>query len=126
DDTVMRDMAISQDHTVTAYLRRPAIAGPAVDRNEFANGGIVADLHRGLFSGEFKILRVSRYDGPRKNTAVLADPCPLHDRHIAADPGPSPNLHILMDHRKRVYSNIRRQPRIGVNRGIRVDKAMIN
>jgi hypothetical protein len=94
--------------------------------HELPDGGIVAYLYRGLFSIEFKVLRISGYYRTGEDAAILPDPRALHNGYVAADPGPCSNFYILMDHRERVHSYVGRQPGVRVNGGERMDHSTIN
>jgi hypothetical protein len=67
DDTVMRNMAIGQDHAITAHTGSPAVPGTTVDSHELANSSIVPDLHGRLFAIKLKVLRISGYYRSRED-----------------------------------------------------------
>src|SRR4051812_38352357 len=53
DITIVTDMAVSEDPAVVANNRFPTIGGTPVYSNKFANGCIVADLNKCVFTGKF-------------------------------------------------------------------------
>ena len=78
DETVVRQVAVGHDETVLANPWWSSGPCCPVDGDKFADGGIVADLHGGLFP-VFQILRNGGDHGAGKYAAVLADAGAFHD-----------------------------------------------
>ena len=93
DGAVVRDVDIGHDERVAAYLRDrlPAGLGAAVDRGALADGHPVSDLHPGLFSFEFQVLRYGAHNGAGKHGAVLAH------LHVGEDGGMREDLAAVSD-----------------------------
>src|SRR5579872_3029599 len=122
----MRDMAIRQDHAIVTYPGRPSIARPAVYRDKFPDGSIVANLHRCLFTVELKVLRVSRNDRTREDPAISADPGAFHNGNIAADPGSCTDLNVFVNHCEGVHLYIGGEPGFRVDGREGVDHSAVN
>ncbi len=58
-------------------------------------------------------------------TAIPANTGAFHDRHITAYPGTLSNMHILMNHRKRVHLYIGIEPGIRMNGCIGMDHSAV-
>jgi hypothetical protein len=88
---------------------------PAVERYEFADGGVVANDHRGRFPLVFEVLRGRRNDGSRENLAVFANAGPFHDHRVRAYPGAFADLNVLLNDGKRLNGHIGSDSCFGVD-----------
>jgi hypothetical protein len=113
--TVVRNVAIRHDQAIVAHNRAPSVFGTAMDGYEFPDGGSITNHNSCFFFFKLKILRCCCDDRAREDAAVFTDPCAFHDGDIASDPGPFANLHILVDHGKRIYLYIGGQLGIGMD-----------
>src|SRR5579872_1137899 len=121
----MRDMTVGQDHAVSPHRRFPSVTRAAMDGHKFPDGCIVINLNRCFFAIEFKVLRICRDNGPRKDLAIFSDPRTLHDRHITPDPGSCSDLNIFMNHGEWVHLNTGAEARIRVDGGERMDHSAV-
>ena len=93
-------MAVCHDESIVAYYGASACCGTAVYSDAFAEGGVVADDGKRLFSAEFQVLRDGAYHCTGKDGAVFADTGALKDCDVAADACSLANLYVLVDRDK--------------------------
>ena len=93
----MCNMTIRHNQAIITNFGFPPVFGAPVNGNKFADGGVVSNLNRGIFTFKFKILRNCCNYCTRKNAAVFTNPCTFHNGYIAANPGAFTNFYILVN-----------------------------
>src|SRR6185312_17084334 len=72
-NTIVGNMRISHQQTITAYYGFPFIFRSPVDGHTFSDGGVVAYFNYGVFTVKFKVLRNGAHHRSGKNLTSLSD-----------------------------------------------------
>ena len=95
----MGNVHVSHDEAMAADARDSAAAGrAAMQRDEFANGVVVADLQPGGLAFVFEILWRQADRGKRKNAIVRAQPRGALQLHVRDKLALFAHLHVGADH----------------------------
>src|SRR5690554_624136 len=104
--TIVGNMTIRLDQTITANHSFPLVLSAAVDRNTFPDRGVIANFSCRNFPIKFQVLWNSRNHCPRKYTAIFAYTRSIHDGHIRPNPCSLTDHNVLVDGHKRFYNHI--------------------
>src|SRR5690606_29510480 len=123
DDAVVGDVAVGEDPVAVAQPgNAAAVAGAAVDGDEFADRIAVADLQLHALAAVFLVLRLAADRGVAVEDVVAADPGRPFDRAMRADAGVVADFHFRADHRIGANLHARAEARARVNDGSRMDR----
>src|SRR5207244_4540567 len=107
DVTIVGDMAAGHDERVAAERRYAVFFfGAAIDGDSLADDVLVAHYGLGVGAAVANVLWLTAQDSARKDSIVLADRNPTHNRHVIQQVRSATNPRLGTNHAERTDADI--------------------